>query len=158
MYFLLLHRVLFTWTQCGWHGLQEHQSMRGIVLFAHMSNLQWVPHRQIFSICQSLGYTQQQQHDPGYDLAAGSDGDDNNDEKSYCIFKNNYFMWSRNSRKQRINYSVLSVAPSTGNKTPGFLCRPDHSGFLCSHCPWFKCGHHSLCLSFSNIISQEDAL
>lgn len=56
-------------------------------------NLQWVPHGQIFSICQSLGY-KQQQHDPDYDLAAGSDGDDGNDEKSYCIFKNNYFIWS----------------------------------------------------------------
>lgn len=53
-------------------------------------NLQWVPHGQIFSICQSLGY-KQQQPDPGYDLAAGRDGDDDNDEKSYCIFKNNYF-------------------------------------------------------------------
>lgn len=49
------------------------------------------PPRMIFSICPSLGY-KQQQHVPNYYLATGSDGDDDNDEKSFCIFKDNYFL------------------------------------------------------------------
>lgn len=61
---------------------------------------------------------------------------------------------AQNSRKQCINCAFCS--PAHGNKTPGSLCCPGHSGFLCSHCSWFKCGHHSLCLSFSNIGSQEN--
>lgn len=43
----------------------------------------------VFSTCLFLGY-KQHQHDPGYYLATGNDGDDDNDEKSDCVFKDNY--------------------------------------------------------------------
>ena len=66
--------------------------MGGILLFCLMSEPVMSPPRMISSLCQSLGHKQQQQ-DPGCYLATGSDGHDN-EEKSYCIFKDNYFIRS----------------------------------------------------------------
>lgn len=86
MDFLTLWRVLFTWTPCARSGLQEHQSVRGTLLFHHMSRPVMSPPQMIFSICLSLGY-KLHQHGPGYCRAPGNDGDDDNDEKVTAFSK-----------------------------------------------------------------------
>lgn len=65
--------------------------MRGTLLFYHISGLVMSPPWMILFICQCLGY-KQHQHDPGYYFSTASDGDDDHDEKRYCIFKYNYFI------------------------------------------------------------------
>lgn len=82
--------------------------MRGI-LFCHMSEPAMSPPQIVFSICQSLGY-KQQQHDPGHYLDTGSDGDDDNNEKSDCILKTTTLFEVVICPKQCITYSVLPVA------------------------------------------------
>lgn len=65
--------------------------MRKTLLFYHMSRPVMSPPQMILFISRSLGY-KKHRPDPGYYFSAGNDGDDDHDEKRYCIFKYNYFI------------------------------------------------------------------
>lgn len=77
--------VIYMNTMCTLWS-QEHQSVRGTLLFYHMSRPVMSPPQMIFSICPSLGY-KLHQHGLGYYLAPGNDGDDDNDEKVTAFSK-----------------------------------------------------------------------